>query len=200
MTVVPSTLTTKFPRPGFSLLISTLALSPTALAILLARVLNAPHCLQASIVTTLLVPEVLLSSALAAGLLSSSSLSASALESSFLSSSASFFSTSTSLVGLGSFSSFLLVFLSAFFLGGVFLAGGGVFFAGDSLALDARRGDERTILLANTVYGDQHAKESTAAVSMRFSVASLTPYGMIVCTYAFSDDNAGTPKEEGGVQ
>jgi hypothetical protein len=34
------------------LLISTTALSPTAVAILLARVLNAPHCLHASIATT----------------------------------------------------------------------------------------------------------------------------------------------------
>ena len=38
----------------FSLLISTRARSPTALAILLARVLNAPHCLQASTTTTFL--------------------------------------------------------------------------------------------------------------------------------------------------
>ena len=38
----------------FSLLISTTARSPTALAILLARVLNAPHCLQASTVTVFL--------------------------------------------------------------------------------------------------------------------------------------------------
>lgn len=35
----------------FSLLISTRARSPTAFAILLARVLNAPHCLHASTVT-----------------------------------------------------------------------------------------------------------------------------------------------------
>jgi hypothetical protein len=38
------------------LLISTVALSPTALTIALARVLNAPHCLQASIVTIFLPP------------------------------------------------------------------------------------------------------------------------------------------------
>ena len=50
------TRTTKLPRPGFSLLISTTALSPTALAILLARVLNAPHCLQASMTTRRAVP------------------------------------------------------------------------------------------------------------------------------------------------
>lgn len=49
----PETRTTKFPRPGFSGLISTLALDPTAFSILPALVLNAPHCLQASIVTTL---------------------------------------------------------------------------------------------------------------------------------------------------
>ena len=49
----PETRTTKFPRPGFSGLISTLALEPTAFWILPALVLNAPHCLQASIVTTL---------------------------------------------------------------------------------------------------------------------------------------------------
>ena len=41
----------------FSLLISTRARPPTALAILLARVLNAPHCLQASTITTGLPPE-----------------------------------------------------------------------------------------------------------------------------------------------
>lgn len=41
----------------FSLLISTVAVEPTAVAILLARVLKADHCLQASIVTTLLEVE-----------------------------------------------------------------------------------------------------------------------------------------------
>lgn len=49
---IPSMVTTKLPLPGFSLLISTRARSPIALAILLDRVLNAPHCLQASTVTT----------------------------------------------------------------------------------------------------------------------------------------------------
>jgi len=49
---IPSMVTTKLPLPGFSLLISTTARSPTALAILLDRDLNAPHCLQASTVTT----------------------------------------------------------------------------------------------------------------------------------------------------
>ena len=49
----PLTLTTKFPFAGFSLLISTVALEPTAFSIFAARALNAPHCLQASIVTVL---------------------------------------------------------------------------------------------------------------------------------------------------
>lgn len=49
--VVSLTLTTKFPRPGFSPLTTTFALFPTALTILFARVLNADHCLHASIVT-----------------------------------------------------------------------------------------------------------------------------------------------------
>jgi len=51
---LPITRTIKFPLPGFSLLISTLALLPIAFAILLALVLNAPHCLQCSIDTTFL--------------------------------------------------------------------------------------------------------------------------------------------------
>jgi len=54
---IPSMVTTKLPLPGFSLLISTIALSPTALAILLDRDLNAPHCLQASTVTTFFPSE-----------------------------------------------------------------------------------------------------------------------------------------------
>eukprot|EP00567_Pseudictyota_dubia_P005512 CAMPEP_0197440464 /NCGR_PEP_ID=MMETSP1175-20131217/6973_1 /TAXON_ID=1003142 /ORGANISM="Triceratium dubium, Strain CCMP147" /LENGTH=207 /DNA_ID=CAMNT_0042970571 /DNA_START=161 /DNA_END=781 /DNA_ORIENTATION=+ len=48
----PDTRTTKFPLPGFSLLISTTASEATAFCIFAARVLNAPHCLHASIVTT----------------------------------------------------------------------------------------------------------------------------------------------------
>lgn len=36
----------------FSLLISTIALLPTAFWIFIARVLNAPHCLHASMLTT----------------------------------------------------------------------------------------------------------------------------------------------------
>lgn len=47
----PETRTIKFPLPGFSLLISTVAFDLTAVSILLARDLNAPHCLQASIDT-----------------------------------------------------------------------------------------------------------------------------------------------------
>lgn len=67
----PETRTTKFPRPGFSGLISTLALEPTAFWILPALVLNAPHCLQASIVTTLPPAAFFLAAAgdLAAGFL-----------------------------------------------------------------------------------------------------------------------------------
>jgi len=61
------TRTTKLPRPGFSLLISTTALSPTALAILLARVLNAPHCLQASMITLRAVASLEAAAFLAAG-------------------------------------------------------------------------------------------------------------------------------------
>eukprot|EP00751_Fragilariopsis_kerguelensis_P041687 CAMPEP_0171022710 /NCGR_PEP_ID=MMETSP0736-20130129/31625_1 /TAXON_ID=186038 /ORGANISM="Fragilariopsis kerguelensis, Strain L26-C5" /LENGTH=120 /DNA_ID=CAMNT_0011461659 /DNA_START=539 /DNA_END=901 /DNA_ORIENTATION=- len=49
--LMPSIVTTKLPFPGFCLLISTMARSPSAMTILLARVLNAPHCLQASTVT-----------------------------------------------------------------------------------------------------------------------------------------------------
>jgi len=48
---IPWTITTKSPLSGFSLLTSTIARSPTALIILLARVLKAPHCLQAFTVT-----------------------------------------------------------------------------------------------------------------------------------------------------
>lgn len=48
---IPTTLTMKLPFPGFSLLISTFAAVPTALEILFARLLNAPHCLQASMIT-----------------------------------------------------------------------------------------------------------------------------------------------------
>uniref|UniRef100_A0A7S2HXY6 Uncharacterized protein n=1 Tax=Helicotheca tamesis TaxID=374047 RepID=A0A7S2HXY6_9STRA len=51
----PLTRTTKLPLPGFSALITTLAFLPTAFWILLARVLNAPHCLHASMVTVLLL-------------------------------------------------------------------------------------------------------------------------------------------------
>jgi hypothetical protein len=49
---IPSIVTMKLPFPGFSLLISTKARSPTALEILLARVWKAPHFLEASTVTT----------------------------------------------------------------------------------------------------------------------------------------------------
>jgi len=55
--------TTKLPFPGFSLLTSTRARSPTALAILLARLLNAPHCLQASTVTTFFDDEAVFETA-----------------------------------------------------------------------------------------------------------------------------------------
>lgn len=51
-TVSPLTRTTKFPRPGFSGFTVTVALLPMALTIALARVLNADHCLQASIITS----------------------------------------------------------------------------------------------------------------------------------------------------
>uniref|UniRef100_A0A7S0GGF0 Uncharacterized protein n=1 Tax=Proboscia inermis TaxID=420281 RepID=A0A7S0GGF0_9STRA len=44
--------TTKFPLPGLSLLISTVALLPIALWIFSARLLNAFHCLHASMTTT----------------------------------------------------------------------------------------------------------------------------------------------------
>ena len=57
---IPDTRTTKLPFPGFSLLISTVALVPTAFSILRARDLNAPHCLQASTVTTVLPTGALL--------------------------------------------------------------------------------------------------------------------------------------------
>mmetsp|Transcript_3905 Transcript_3905/g.7769 ORF Transcript_3905/g.7769 Transcript_3905/m.7769 type:complete len:215 (-) Transcript_3905:32-676(-) len=171
--VFPSTLTTKFPFPGFSLLISTTAASPTSLAILLARVLKAPHCLQASTLTVFLSP-------LAAGLASSSGSAASAsflpflglvsflglasfglasflagfalaafpffsaAGSSFISSSLGSSSFfSSSTSGLGSSAS--AAFFS-FFLGGAFLAGGAAFFTGSSLALAARRAEARAIL------------------------------------------------------
>lgn len=60
------TFTTKFPRPGFSGLTTTFALAPTAFTILLARVLKADHCLQASMVTDIIVDETSRVEALAA--------------------------------------------------------------------------------------------------------------------------------------
>jgi hypothetical protein len=50
-TIGSETRTTKFPFPGFSFLISTVAFDFTAVSIFVARDLNAPHCLQASMVT-----------------------------------------------------------------------------------------------------------------------------------------------------
>eukprot|EP00525_Craspedostauros_australis_P011008 CAMPEP_0198121926 /NCGR_PEP_ID=MMETSP1442-20131203/33433_1 /TAXON_ID= /ORGANISM="Craspedostauros australis, Strain CCMP3328" /LENGTH=178 /DNA_ID=CAMNT_0043780827 /DNA_START=381 /DNA_END=913 /DNA_ORIENTATION=- len=55
----PLTRTTKLPLPGFSGLTSTEAMVPTALTILFARVLNADHCLHASMVTTIEEPALL---------------------------------------------------------------------------------------------------------------------------------------------
>ena len=51
-TGLPCTRTTKLPRPGFSAFTATGTRPPTACTILLARVLKAPHCLQASMETT----------------------------------------------------------------------------------------------------------------------------------------------------
>ena len=48
----PFTRTTKFPRPGFSGLITTVVSFSMTDTIFFARVINADHCLQASIVTT----------------------------------------------------------------------------------------------------------------------------------------------------
>ena len=58
MTGSPFTRTTKFPRPGFSGLIATVVSLPMAATIFFARVINADHCLQASIVTTAAVVVV----------------------------------------------------------------------------------------------------------------------------------------------
>ena len=55
MTGSPFTRTTKFPRPGFSGLMTTVVSLPMADTIFFARVINADHCLQASIVTTAVV-------------------------------------------------------------------------------------------------------------------------------------------------